>query len=67
MNERPTYGLSRRELEQEMRWQLRKAPRNASDLPVFIGEVIVNIIDKNNAALAEVLAAQHPDEADGIV
>ena len=66
MNDQPAYGLSRRELEYEVRWQLRKAPKNTSELAAFMGDLIVNIIDKNNAALAKTLAAQNRDAVDGI-
>jgi hypothetical protein len=48
---RPT-GLTRRELERELAWQLRRVPSDPAELVKFLGQVIVTLIDKNNAALA---------------
>lgn len=52
--ERPPHptGLSRRELERELAWQLRRVPADPAELVKFLGQVIVTLIDKNNAALA---------------
>jgi hypothetical protein len=52
--DRPSHpvGLTRRELERELAWQLRRVPTDPAELVKFLGQVIVTLIDKNNAALA---------------
>lgn len=45
-------GLTRRELERELAWQLRRVPADPAELVKLLGQVIVTLIDKNNAALA---------------
>ena len=49
---RKTYGLSRREMEREVQWALRRAPVNPEQLPKFIADLMVTLIDKNNVAIA---------------
>jgi len=46
-------GLSRRELERELAWLLRHVPADPAQLVRLIGQVVVTLIDKNNAALAQ--------------
>ena len=53
-------GLSRRELETEMRWMLRRLPDDPVAMPTALAEAVVVLIDKNNAALAEHLARLEP-------
>lgn len=58
MNEdgaRPT-GLTRRQLERELAWMMRNVPAQPAELARLIGQVIVALIDKNNAALARGMA-----------
>lgn len=58
-------GLSRTELNREIRWKLRKAPAGAEALLPFIGELIVTAIEANNAAIAKSLGGDGdagPDE-----
>jgi hypothetical protein len=45
-------GLSRRELEYQLRWMLRRLPSDPDKVPEFLGEVVVTLIEKNNAAIA---------------
>ena len=45
-------GLSRRELERELAWQLRRIPTDPTELAKFVEQLVVTLIDKNNAALA---------------
>jgi hypothetical protein len=45
-------GLSRRELERELAWMLRHVPTDPVQLAKLIGQIVVTLIDKNNAALA---------------
>ncbi len=52
-------GLSRAELEYELRWLLRRLPSDPTKVAGFLGEVVVTLIDKNNRALA----ARGPDRA----
>jgi len=62
MDERNGYGLSRYQLEKELRWILRKVPKDMAKLPEFLGEVVITLIEKNNEALAEANAERdRPD------
>ncbi len=51
MGER-SLGLSRRELEREMAWLLRRLPEDPAKVPEALAAAVVALIDKNNAALA---------------
>jgi hypothetical protein len=51
-------GLSRRQLERELEWMMRHVPAQPAELAKLIGQVIVALIDKNNAALGKCLDAQ---------
>lgn len=56
------YGMSKRELERELRWMLRQVPTDPAKLAEFLGDCMVALIDRNNAALARSAAeAQRPD------
>jgi hypothetical protein len=55
-------GLSRRELERELRWMLRHPPSDAASLIKLLGEVMVMLIDKNNAAIAGALGGGDDDK-----
>lgn len=46
-------GLSRRELEREMQWLMRHLPVEPAQLAKLMGQVVITLIDKNNAALAK--------------
>jgi hypothetical protein len=66
MSEGDGFGLSRRELERELRWMLRKTPKDAAKLPQFLGEVVITLIEKNNEALAKASAERdRPDMPEG--
>jgi len=58
------HGLTRRELERELNWMLRNPPSDSAQLIKLLGQVIVTLIDKNNAALAK-RAAHHDDDKPG--
>lgn len=60
MHDSPLQGLSRRELERELGWLLRRAPQDPAKLVEFLGDIIVTLIDKNNVALAQSAASQKP-------
>ena len=45
-------GLNRRELEREMQWLMRCPPSDPAQLAKLLAQVVVTLIDKNNAALA---------------
>jgi hypothetical protein len=64
MNAAGQQGLSRRELERELRWLMHKAPKDPTKLAEFLGQVVVTLIDKNNAALAR-SAQEARDQAGG--
>jgi hypothetical protein len=64
MPEPVAVGLSRSDLEYELKWLLRKMPADPERALDFLTGVIVTLIDKNNAALARHLAA-HSERADG--
>ena len=52
------FGLSRRDLEYHLRWMMRRMPQDPAKLPDFIGQIVVTLIEKNNAAIAKCLAEQ---------
>lgn len=53
MNSSSLHGLNRRELERELGWLLRRTPKDPADLPRFLGDIVITLIEKNNAALAQ--------------
>ena len=53
-------GLSRRELEREVQWLMRHVPGDPTQLLKYMTQVMVILIDKNNAALARRL--EPPDD-----
>jgi hypothetical protein len=66
MHDRVEFGLSRRQLEYHLHWMLRRCPKDPGKLPAFLGEVMVTLIEKNNAALARRAAEEHrPDLPEG--
>ena len=46
-------GLTRRELERELQWMMRHVPIDPASLARLLGQIVVTLIDKNNAALAK--------------
>lgn len=57
-------GLSRRELEREAAWMLRHVPADPTALAKLLVQIVVALIDKNNAAMAK-HAAHHDDHKQG--
>lgn len=53
-------GLTRRQLEREVQWLLRHVPADPAQLARLMTQVVVILIDKNNAALARRL--EPPDD-----
>jgi len=43
-----------------MTWLLRRLPHDPSTMPAALAELVVTLIDKNNAALANDLARRDP-------
>ena len=65
MSKKP-IGLSRRELEWAVAGMTRQVPSDPAALTRMICDVVVALIEKNNAALARDLAAQStPDDTGG--
>ena len=60
MHDKPTYGLSRSQLEYELNWMLRQQPSDPGKLAEFLGGVMVTLIEKNNDALARRAALEAP-------
>lgn len=56
------FGLSRRELEYEVKWRMRQAPSDPTKIPEFLNRMLVEIIDKNNTAIGEAMSQR--DRAD---
>lgn len=50
---RERIGLSRRELERELNWLLRSPPDDLQKLAKLLANVIVALMEKNNARIAE--------------
>lgn len=57
-----SYGLSRVELEREIRWRLRTAPKDPDELLDFIGHLIADMVSTNNTALAKQLDDRGTEE-----
>ncbi len=57
-----SLGLSRRELEYELRWMLRRLPDDRDELVKLLTSAMVTLIEKNNAAIAAQLAADDADD-----
>ena len=59
-------GLTKREMERELNWQLRNPPRGRK-LADYISKAFVTVLDKNNARIAEqlndILSAPSDDES----
>ena len=58
MDDPGTWGLSRRQLEYEVKWKMRKAPDEFELMPEFLTEVMITLIEKNNQAIASAMAEQ---------
>jgi hypothetical protein len=59
-----SLGLSKREMEKEVRWHLRKnIPTDSDKLAAHVVDIVVSLLDKNNKKIAEQLAASQ-DAAD---
>ncbi|SDZ14713.1 hypothetical protein SAMN05444365_10618 [Micromonospora pattaloongensis] len=66
MHEVPHHGLTRRQLEYQLSWLMRRRPQDPTKLPEFIGDLVVTLIDRNNVALAAHAAeAARTDLPDG--
>ena len=50
------FGLSRREMERELAWMLRRTPSDPAALAKVLGDAFIALIEKNNAAIAAKLA-----------
>lgn len=46
-------GLTRRELEREAQWLMRHVPAEPARLAKLLEQVVITLIEKNNAALAK--------------
>jgi hypothetical protein len=55
MDQPDHIGLTKRELEREMAWLLKRPPDNPEELLKLLWQSIVALIDKNNAAIAKAL------------
>jgi hypothetical protein len=49
---RRDVGLTRRELEREAQWLMRHLPTDPAQLTRLMTQLVVTLIEKNNAALA---------------
>ena len=58
----PRVGLSKADLEYEVGWALRRMPADPAKLTGFLTDLMVALIDKNNAALARSLAPGASDD-----
>jgi|APLak6261658528_1056013.scaffolds.fasta_scaffold128081_2 hypothetical protein len=53
-----SVGLTRREMERELKWILRSPPDDPKKLGKLLAEAMVSLIEKNNAKIAEDLARE---------
>ncbi len=57
-------GLSRFEMEREYKWLTRNPPKDPVKLVKLVGDAVITLIDKNNAAIAKSLAKLGTKESD---
>jgi hypothetical protein len=58
MSSSPRVGLSARELKRRWDWQLKYPPKDPAALIDRMGEVVVQLISENNAAIERELVAR---------
>jgi hypothetical protein len=58
-------GLSKREIEKECAWLLRTLPADPQSLVKLFTQIVIALIDKNNAAIAKHLAAMDDHKGQG--
>lgn len=56
------FGLERREMERELQWALRSPPSDPKQLSQLFSKVLVDLISKNNAAIADALDERKDEE-----
>lgn len=49
--------MTRTELERHVKWLLRRPPEDPTKLATFLTNVLVDVVDANNSAIAARLAA----------
>ena len=54
------YGLSKREMEREVAWMLRSLPKDPQKSAKAVADALVSLMVKNNARIAEQMAASDP-------
>lgn len=64
MDQPDHVGLTRRELERELAWTLRRLPDDPRELLKVLTQAVVLLVDKNNAAIAAALA-RRDEQASG--
>jgi hypothetical protein len=62
-----TFGMSRREMEAELRWMLRHVPSEPGALVRLLADAFVTLIEKNNAAVARHLAEREAETGKEVV
>lgn len=63
MDQPDHIGLTRRELEREMAWMMKRLPDDPQEFVKLLWHSIVNLIDKNNAAIAKALERREEHSA----
>ena len=58
-------GLTRRELERELAWLLKRAPEDPRALLKLFSEALVALINKNNSAISRALAEREGPASGG--
>ncbi len=64
MSRKRQVGLSRRELEWAVASMTRQLPRDPAELAKALCDVMVNLIDKNNEAIARAMDADREERED---
>lgn len=64
MNVDEAIGLTRTQMEYELRWAMQRAPSDPAKRLDYVVNALIGLMEKNNRAIAEALA-ERSDLADG--
>jgi hypothetical protein len=66
MDQPDHVGLTRRELERELAWMMKRLPDDPKEFVKLLCQSLVALIDKNNAAIAKALERRDEHSTTGM-